>query len=1315
MGVITSYKWGSTLGGSEYGTGTAPTDFTAGDGTFLYCRITSEGIDYDLLAYIRQTAISASAVQFLEHTVGASESAYDVSALFSGGGITYALDASSAALPTGATLSTAGIISAYTPDTEDTFDLVIRGTSTSGTQVQRVLLTVVSAAAAVDLFGEVDDTLLSAYTGESGYSWANMGSNNAARIISNALVPNSNAASCWAYDTTAVTAAQIVSADFEYIADSSNNTDHMALGLLCRSGGTGGYGVFVNYNVNNQYWALYEVASGESYGLLGTWADGGFDVAAQTRAVELRQVTALSGGIADWEVWIDGTLRISALNVEDHSAGGTPGVKHKGVSGRTINMSIDNFAWAGGTGGEAGVITANFDLNTIILSLRDPNPFEDAVPPDVYDLNSYGTTVTGATIVDVTIDAVINATPASDITSASAEGDTFKLNISVTDSSSGTPTVLVTNEVTVLAAASPPAPGAQHTSHLEYYGRAADTVTPMGFSIGDHYIPEVADGAVVIEPGRNHEKIYAAASGGWTLASIEAIEGGTITNAWILAQSFYGRSEAEPLEKTLAESVWASLIPEATGARMEGVSHWLLLERDGTYSGSELLRKGRVGESPLHPILVAAWGTGAKPIITERPSITYGTEPTDNLAFSGLQFDAGFSLKSQGSNVLLAGCDILNDELTFDSGNYYRITVFDCKLLDSWRDVPTKGKDNWLDAYKDDRVSAMHPDDHWGLYLKDCIVDHGGWNATYAQDATYNAGLNGQPPTVYSHGVYLSARGAFVTMDGCIVTRAANSGAQWRTGGHMMNSVYIDNNIGFQLGGPDQTNWGGFNCNLDNLVTQAGHKTINIGTNTQNNNFTGKIANGVNGGKDVEPTVSQLIVCHADNPNALEGFTGNQPTSVTPTLAIEGALADYKVRNWLNKPDENVEGLSTIVMDAKTSQYYADLLRVQPQGTSTVENLIEYFRGLPTVRGASRAMWEWFADGFGYSYPTRTGTNTNTFVPWISGEGWRWDNKRNWSQGFLPGEGDTVMLDGNFVTTIATIRNATIDLGTSGELRQFSGLTECASLNGSGTVSIEGAGQVLVDAVGTGAKQITLQGGRLGMLGTVIDNLSIAAYNGSEVLFAPGSATTIGAGKTLAIHGGEPFVGFDGTSGSASLTMNATANLNFTSTAKFIITGLTTVNSGKNAPKLGATMTGAISGATGIARYVKIIGSTCEVILSDLTDTFTTGENITGQTRVEFRVDGLNGVIGVVQGTPTYSIGQIAEFTSGKYGSQAPVVASTINCAGNLTVSCVGMTTEVGRVILSADTISGTFGGTVNLTGCSNLTYNATTVTVDVT
>lgn len=91
-GTITARKWGSTNGGSEYGTGTNPTDFTAGNGGVLYATATVDGEDYTsstLIQYTAPTADSTIADQdFLKDEAEATVVA-DVTSLFTGTAITY--------------------------------------------------------------------------------------------------------------------------------------------------------------------------------------------------------------------------------------------------------------------------------------------------------------------------------------------------------------------------------------------------------------------------------------------------------------------------------------------------------------------------------------------------------------------------------------------------------------------------------------------------------------------------------------------------------------------------------------------------------------------------------------------------------------------------------------------------------------------------------------------------------------------------------------------------------------------------------------------------------------------------------------------------------------------------------------------------------------------------------------------------------------------------------------------------------------------------------------------------------------------------
>lgn len=132
-GTITARKWGSTPGGSEYGTGTSPTDFTAGEGGALYATATVGGSDYSSSASIVFAApVASGGIADQSYAQDSAISTLDVSSDFTGSGITYALAPSSASLPAGLSLASNGEITG-TPTTEAAqVNIVVRGTNSGG-------------------------------------------------------------------------------------------------------------------------------------------------------------------------------------------------------------------------------------------------------------------------------------------------------------------------------------------------------------------------------------------------------------------------------------------------------------------------------------------------------------------------------------------------------------------------------------------------------------------------------------------------------------------------------------------------------------------------------------------------------------------------------------------------------------------------------------------------------------------------------------------------------------------------------------------------------------------------------------------------------------------------------------------------------------------------------------------------------------------------------------------------------------------------------------------------------------------------------
>lgn len=81
--TVTAQSWGSTLGGSQYGTGTNPTDFSAlAQGALLYVRLTSGGEDYDRAVASYAAPSVASAIADQSFTTGDADFTLDLDTVF---------------------------------------------------------------------------------------------------------------------------------------------------------------------------------------------------------------------------------------------------------------------------------------------------------------------------------------------------------------------------------------------------------------------------------------------------------------------------------------------------------------------------------------------------------------------------------------------------------------------------------------------------------------------------------------------------------------------------------------------------------------------------------------------------------------------------------------------------------------------------------------------------------------------------------------------------------------------------------------------------------------------------------------------------------------------------------------------------------------------------------------------------------------------------------------------------------------------------------------------------------------------------------
>ena len=169
----------------------------------------------------------------------------------------------------------------------------------------------------------------------------------------------------------------------------------------------------------------------------------------------------------------------------------------------------------------------------------------------------------------------------------------------------------------------------------------ANGTQDKGWGMGDIYMLET-DGntRTVIEPGRAHRKVYVSMSAdAWSRQDIATAEGvslGSVSANFLAARPFYGGSPEEPLDDDAANWLFAAL---TNGNKQD--STWWLLERG--YEYPEFLKKGTGphyvsqmrGESPLHPVLFGAWGTGDRPVIIEELVVNEGLS---NVVFQNVTF-----------------------------------------------------------------------------------------------------------------------------------------------------------------------------------------------------------------------------------------------------------------------------------------------------------------------------------------------------------------------------------------------------------------------------------------------------------------------------------------------------------------------------------------------------------------------------------------------------------------------------------------------------------------------------------------------------
>jgi hypothetical protein len=671
-----------------------------------------------------------------------------------------------------------------------------------------------------------------------------------------------------------------------------------------------------------------------------------------------------------------------------------------------------------------------------------------------------------------------------------------------------------------------------------------------GWGLGAFYqLPTDAQGRSVIEHGAQHRLIHV--SGNHGALSIEAIatrEGlapKKISGKWLAQHPQYGSSPALALSAAAARVLWQEIASAGPN------SHWLLFERGYRYD-EVLDLTGVRGESPLHPVLITAYGEGQSPVLGA--GIRGIKDNIGNIVLQDLAVTSGFGLHS-GQNMLIENVEVTG--ATINLQNMTGLTLRGSASLDAFNSHPRK-TDKGIWSPSPNRMSGLFVKNSNGILIEGNLFDHAGWGEGYDYDL---AAMAPQPPSFYSHNVYLQRDSLDITFRDNISMRGASFGAQIRPSGFIEDNVFLDNNAGVNFfSGIDKKTGipsGNYALFMGNLITSGAHKEV-----AQKQ---GALTMGVNYNTHL-PVLTGNIITHLADPANRE----EQAEKYVAHAALKGSPPYYDdtiVHDWLGakdrinvgkpprNPDQNTETLDPAILDRTTIQNFtAERLG---RDSASIDDLGKTLRaevaGEPAPGIDAQQILGYFREGFGLAKEPDLDAPAQRFVPSDLGEGMRWDNRLNWNQGYLPREGQDIDLGGNrvYYAGAGTLDIGDLALGEDGSLVAGAGkLTVTGRLipdDGASGIEIGNAGQVWIEAsAGPGLLSIDVAGGRLANQGEMSGPMEISVSDGQVLLAAGAGRFDLTDGSRLEITGQNARIGFDGQNGAVGvLRMAPGARLSF--------------------------------------------------------------------------------------------------------------------------------------------------------------------------
>lgn len=787
-----------------------------------------------------------------------------------------------------------------------------------------------------------------------------------------------------------------------------------------------------------------------------------------------------------------------------------------------------------------------------------------------------------------------------------------------------------------------------------------------GWGDADHYMLETnASGDLIIEPGRQHYKIWVTQSAAVYDATKIATEVGggmtesQVTGAWLRDNTVYGRSEAKAITGALAKSLM-SAIP-----RTEKVfpSVWIYMERGFDWSSFGIDAEIH-GESPLHPHLLLAWGAGSQP---EDVMIGAGKQYiASNIVAIGVEPSFG----RDHANFLVADVTIDHRRkkyaLVEDGQNSVGTTFYRATIHHASGYGPTElvnGVLYWHDS--DDRSSGTYLSKQKGILIEKCIFWKNGYEDGFAQD---RIGTAGAPPSALNHNVYLSQFCLDTTIRNTLSMQGASTSWQFRSGGWLLNNLTVDDCIHASGGGVDLRNAsnqrGVFSAGFRQVATSAGYLTYNRQRPGANNR-------GFDIGSNFRSFLDTMVI-HRSNPDDAAEMAARPIGTTDYSLRTQQTERFNGVSyRWTDTPI-NTGGLNMGVLDTTTIQRFAASKTGSP---TTIPQLGEYILTL-----TPQQRYELVADGIEYflgaiesklhghvqdPYRPRATPISQTFAPLNYGDGFRWDHPLNWTDKWVPGQHplDDANLSGCEVKYLIDTRSIDTLTFAGGHLLVSSGKLTVANHADAARVTVHNCGQYIAPL---GAGDYIVRGGRL-VLPENITSVNIEASGQGELCLP--LAATIAAGKKLRITGGMGWAGWDQANGAATLTVSGALEFEVTPILKF---GYFKIDMWDL--EADGHFRGRLSGFEGDYDSIRTIGNgDHRVRVRNATGPLPADGEVVFDTTYLVPVPEAGTIVEKsIATTAPGEIGKLEIFRSGRNGLTAPAVTGSLVLAAGSTVSIIG-------------------------------------------